>query len=189
MECCICLEIVENLIKFNPCDHQNICIKCFLKTRWNQCPICRQKILYSNGCDISIIVQNMCDLELAEKYFKSTQNYLNTQNKDKICLETISKTIFQIYQNFADKKICLVSVDQCETLLKIIIDKYTGCHHLERILVCSCREGWKIDMKLGADGIRYYGNRGKIPNSIETTMSYVKSNHRTMMSSHICNII
>ena len=191
MECCICFETTDNFIKFNPCHHQTMCVKCYLKTGWDQCPICQQKISHSNGCscDVSIICQNMCNLELVEKYFKFIKSYLNAQDKGKIDIITIIHTITDAYQNLADKKICLISVDQCETLLQIAMDKcifeYKDSHRLQHLLVRSCREGWKVDVKLGGSGVCYYGNMGDPLGSIEKTMSYVKSNHQGMMSSYI----
>lgn len=42
LECCVCLE--NEWVSQTPCKHF-ICIKCLIKLKKDECPICRKKIL------------------------------------------------------------------------------------------------------------------------------------------------
>lgn len=43
-ECCICFENTAGKYKFNPCEHNDICMSCTTKLNKNECPLCRSVI-------------------------------------------------------------------------------------------------------------------------------------------------
>lgn len=62
----------------------------------------------------------------------------------------------------------LISVDQCENLLKKIdeihLNKATR-YGLRNLFVALCRQPWLVDLNLGSHGVCYYGQSGAEPTS------------------------
>lgn len=167
--CVICFEEDISLIKFYKCQHQCICLECYLKVenkRTFTCPLCRTIVEQTDA------LRKL--YPISDEYFGFLKMYLKTVKTNR--LKNTCKTLYDSYKNLEIK--CKLSIDQCEILLRLVNE----CEILRQIIVCMCIEPWKIDVKLGNSGVCYYGNLGVEPKDLLKMINILENNYKTLIN-------
>ena len=181
--CVICFEEDISLIKFYKCQHQCICLECYLKVENKKnftCPLCRTIVARTDGYNRSLTLRKL--YPMSDEYYGFLKMYLGAVKTNR--LKNTCKILYDSYKNLEIKyklKKCKLNIDQCENLLRLVGDYEV----LRQIIVCMCIEPWKIDVKLGNSGVCHYGNLGEEPKDLIKMIHILESNYKTLITKKI----
>lgn len=191
-ECCVCLESTKYLVKFYPCKHKCVCIKCITNIEYSRvvtltqkihnCPICRANIK-TISLDKDIKYHDLfCNLKGRSDFFKFVKGYTTilTNTTD---IESFILNIIEAYEVFVEKykEPCLISSEQSEILLGEIHKKGVYDYRFLNLFVCMCANGWNVDVNLGGHGVCYFGNLGDPMVDYNKLLSTLQRNHKAMI--------
>lgn len=202
-------KIPNQLLTFRSCKHTCICQDCYFKTRMEKfyqpdstdsvennrrnmirCLICREETIYVVGASTAKMVSRMVDTEKQEPVYLTLQRYLRSLRLGNIVVDGIVNTIHETYMEYfqANGSGVFLSVNQCESLLKIASEKnifeidgnsryvIPKAHMIRNMLVALCIHPWNVDQRLGVEGVCYHGNFGDDP-GLAAAFALLQRNH------------
>ena len=196
--CVICRRDFNHvIIQHGNCKHSAYCMPCFVELVKSffkndfsfpgiKCPICKHFTSHMLNIDISDFINRFVDYD--EKFFTMIKMYLEKTSFVNFDMKTLKEIVSEYYINkhTNDGRMNLLKVSECDELLRIaqkflVSQSNNNNYQILNLLVCSCREPWDVEPKLGNYGICYHGNMGETHDKFRL-ITQLQNNHRVIMS-------